>query len=425
MEVKGTSTSVDSQNVNMVVTETRAMDTGNGPGIAFKGPINTNATPGESTFAVIRAGKLNNTADNTSATLQFFTANNGSNPTEAMRIDNLNRVLIGQVSNSQSPTANLECTVRISGRSDGANQFPRLRLDRVSTSGIADNGGLGELSFGSTQEATNHRGAAISASRDGGTWTADTSIPTRLEFSTTPDGKNEPVERMRISSTGIISFPDDTALAWGTGTNRPSISGSETTDEIVFNVNGGLRMRLDQRGNLGLNSVIPAINTNYRSVNVNTTGFLNANSNSYFGCENNAYVGTDGNWKYRNTGRAVSIGSDMSDGKVYFRRAASGTASTDITWSNTFTIAANGDGIFDSTGTQRRNGDLEVSRSAGNTTISVIEGSETGNGAALELCRSRNTLASPDALTTNNWIGQLKFVGHNDSGLGCRRLYCG
>ena len=65
MEVKGTSTSVDSQNVNMVVTETRAMDTGNGPGIAFKGPINTNATPGESTFAVIRAGKLNNTADNT------------------------------------------------------------------------------------------------------------------------------------------------------------------------------------------------------------------------------------------------------------------------------------------------------------------------------------------------------------------------
>ena len=69
-----------------------------------------------------------------------------------------------------------------------------------------------------------------------------------------------------------------------------SISGSNTNDEIAFNVTGSLRMRLDQQGNLGLNSVLPAINTNYRSININTTGFINGNSDSYFGSENNAYV---------------------------------------------------------------------------------------------------------------------------------------
>ena len=46
--------------------------------------------------------------------------------------------------------------------------------------------------------------ARIIAARDGGTWTAGSSHPARLTFSTTADGNSTPNERMRIDDTGRL-----------------------------------------------------------------------------------------------------------------------------------------------------------------------------------------------------------------------------
>jgi len=55
--------------------------------------------------------------------------------------------------------------------------------------------------------AANHSEAAsIKSQRDGGTWTAGSSQPTRLVFSTTADGANSPTERMRINASGSTVF---------------------------------------------------------------------------------------------------------------------------------------------------------------------------------------------------------------------------
>jgi hypothetical protein len=61
-------------------------------------------------------------------------------------------------------------------------------------------------------DGTNFRsGAQIKAAADGGVSTAD--LPTRLVFTTTPDGSASPVERMRITSAGRVLINTDTATA--------------------------------------------------------------------------------------------------------------------------------------------------------------------------------------------------------------------
>jgi hypothetical protein len=72
-----------------------------------------------------------------------------------------------------------------------------------------DNGdALGTFVF----TAGNHNPAVeINARRDGGTWTAGSSQPTRLEFSTTTDGASSPTERVRIDSEGALSIFNGTA----------------------------------------------------------------------------------------------------------------------------------------------------------------------------------------------------------------------
>ena len=55
--------------------------------------------------------------------------------------------------------------------------------------------------------AGNHDPAVeINARRDGGTWTAGSSQPTRLEFSTTANGASSPTERMRIDKSGRVGI---------------------------------------------------------------------------------------------------------------------------------------------------------------------------------------------------------------------------
>jgi hypothetical protein len=123
------------------------------------------------------------------ADLQVFRTGNG---TERARIDDSGRLLVGTSSTSAA------ARVMIAG-GDGS----KGTLNIASTSASpADGDDLGLISFNDSAHIYNN--AIIRAQRDGGTWTATTSKPTRLVFSTTADGASSPTERMRIASDGSV-----------------------------------------------------------------------------------------------------------------------------------------------------------------------------------------------------------------------------
>ena len=148
---------------------------------------------------------------------------------ERMRIDSSGRLLVGTSSSSQV------CTLHLQGHSNNSSFQGILALSVGSTS--PSNGeSIGDISFSDS----NHDVAAlIRCARDGGTWTSNSSQPTRLTFSTTADGASSPTERMRIHSAGTIStargltigdingntasptrfYIDGSALATGVGTH--------------------------------------------------------------------------------------------------------------------------------------------------------------------------------------------------------------
>ena len=114
---------------------------------------------------------------------------------ERMRVDNSGRLLVGLTSSTANTTAVYQ------GTSSGSTGGGIVYLARGSSS-PADGNALGTLSFSDSGHVVS---GSVAAQRDGGTWTSTTSQPTRLVFSTTPDGSATNTERLRITSTGAIS----------------------------------------------------------------------------------------------------------------------------------------------------------------------------------------------------------------------------
>lgn len=149
-------------------------------------------------------------------------------------VDSSGRLLVGTSSTSAT------CTSVFAGRSDGATD-PVLRLEVNSTS-PANGTALGGLNFASSGLSAFQAGARIAAVRDGGTWTNGSSHPTYLEFATTADGASSPTERMRILSSGGITFNGDTAAAnalddYEVGTFTPTLAQGVTSPSYT-NVGG-------------------------------------------------------------------------------------------------------------------------------------------------------------------------------------------
>jgi hypothetical protein len=136
-----------------------------------------------------------------------------TNTDESARIDSSGRLLMGVSSTSFTTRALFQ------GSSSGTGGSIFIARNQATPS---DGAALGSIFFG----ASNHSQAVrIGTARDGGTWTAGSSQPSRIEFATTADGASSPTERMRIDSSGRV----------GIGTTSPT-NASLVIEEVGFQV---------------------------------------------------------------------------------------------------------------------------------------------------------------------------------------------
>jgi len=143
-------------------------------------------------------------------TLAFSTTADGDpSPTERMRIDSSGRLLVGTDSASGNPLLKVQGNV---SNSDGG---ATLAIARGTTPAVGSNI-LGVISF--RQGTDEYIGATIEAQSDAG-WTAGSSYPTRLVFSTTASGGVAPTESMRIDNAGILYSVPTYNNSTGTTTN--------------------------------------------------------------------------------------------------------------------------------------------------------------------------------------------------------------
>ena len=168
------------------------------------------------------ADKIIHTGD-TNTAIRFpaadtFTVETGGS--ERVRVDSDGKFLVGTTATSSNQSGALNVfgtdgtTSFVSIRRGSSNvSGPRLALckSRNTTDGsntiVQDNDILGTIHFYGNDGAGFEEGAAIAAEVDGTPGSDD--LPTSLTFSTTPDGSATKVERLRITSTGNVSIPND------------------------------------------------------------------------------------------------------------------------------------------------------------------------------------------------------------------------
>ncbi|NBQ98774.1 MAG: tail fiber domain-containing protein, partial [Microbacteriaceae bacterium] len=148
------------------------------------------------------------------------------NGNEQMRLDANSRLLIGTSSTSN----NIRLLVQGSPSYNGS-------VIQLANNGTAPANGddIGVLQFSDANHTTSAR---ILVQRDGGTWTSNSSMPTRLVFSTTADGASSPTERMRISQNGQVAFTSANTLGLNGGiiTANNTSSGSSGVGALVSSI---------------------------------------------------------------------------------------------------------------------------------------------------------------------------------------------
>ena len=142
-----------------------------------------------------------------------------------------------------------------------ALQFSASRGTSAGSNTIVQNGDyLGMISFKGTDGSDLADGAYITARVDGTPGNND--MPARLDFWTSPDGSQSPVERLRIDSTGTIKLYGDggnnVKIYGHDGSDLSWILGQNNSDDVELNnfrsgnlllkTNGSERLRIDSSG---------------------------------------------------------------------------------------------------------------------------------------------------------------------------------
>jgi len=145
---------------------------------------------------------------------------------ERMRIDSSGRLLSGtsssrtvqgfhhnvQVEGTNASTASISVVRNTNSVDPPYITFGKTRSGSVGASGVVQqNDVLGRIDFtGANGSNLNSLGARIDARVDGTPGGSD--MPTRLTFQTSADGSANPIERMRIDSSGRVTTPSQPAF---------------------------------------------------------------------------------------------------------------------------------------------------------------------------------------------------------------------
>jgi hypothetical protein len=144
------------------------------------------------------------------------------------------------INSTDAAGASLSIHRHYAGLFGGYLVFQKSRNTDITNLGVVSNNDiLGSIEFTGADGNSYAQGAHIRASVDGTPGDAD--MPTRLTFSTSADGSGTPTERLRILSSGGITFNGDTAAAnalddYEEGTWTPAFytySGVTTTSMTV------------------------------------------------------------------------------------------------------------------------------------------------------------------------------------------------
>jgi hypothetical protein len=183
--------------------------------------INFSTSNNGSAAGICLLGNNNNEFFGYANNLRFatVTGKNAAGFNERMRMDSSGRLLVGTSSTSADTRAIIQ------GRSSAGDSTGRLHISSGNDT-PGDGDGIAELYFTSSGHVASGR---IAAQRDGGTWTAGSSLPTRLTFSTTADGASSPTERMRIRNTGQV----DVFGAANTGFYVRTAGAANSTDALI------------------------------------------------------------------------------------------------------------------------------------------------------------------------------------------------
>jgi hypothetical protein len=189
----------------------------------------------------------------------------GTNNTERMRIDSSGRLLVG-TSSSRAMYGSVNNKFQIEGGSHASSSLsltrtggsaPQINLaSSANTSfGLVSNGGdLGIIAFLGADGSAMRSAALIKAEVDGTPGTND--MPGRLVFSTTADGASSPTERMRISSSGVVTIKTNQSSSARnrvinlecSGQGRGAlISGNSDTDPATLGAGSDRRLKTNIR----------------------------------------------------------------------------------------------------------------------------------------------------------------------------------
>jgi hypothetical protein len=405
------------------------------------------------------------------STNNYITFAAGTGEPERMRLDSSGRLLVG-TSTSRS-TNSTECAIQLEGTSSAASSFSITRNSNDagrpflyfaksrgtangSNTAVSSGDFLGSVVWcGANGSDTNSIAAEITAAVDGEVGTAgDTSdMPGRLVFSTTADGANTPTERMRIDSSGrlglgtsspatelVVSATSNPVLRLNNATNAvtalSNIGGIEvyTNDastngtgikSFIRTIAGNFgaaqgdasltfgtaslgagdaveRVRIDASGNVGIGSTAPS----YPLTVKGSIGLGVASNGTVELSFDNSIVGDALSPAAAIQGLYTAYGS-TSAGALIFKTnsaAASATEKARIDSSGRLLV-----GTSTSTGT----GATFQIRSDSAVHQEIFQSANNTGGSSIILCKSRGTAASPTVVNSGDYLGIIRFRGHD------------